>query len=47
LLVRQKPERIEGAREAGKIRASRSRAFLVPIHLPEGRVLRTLRDAAE
>ena len=47
MLVRQKPERMEGAREAGKIRASWSRAFHVPIHLPDGRVLRTPRDAGE
>ena len=47
MLVRQKPKRIEGAREAVKIRASWSRACYVPIHLPDGRVLRTLRGAGE
>ena len=38
---------MEGAREAGKIRASWSRAFHVPIHLPARGVLRTLRDVGE
>ena len=47
MLVRQKPERMEGAREAGKIRASWSRAFHVPIYLPARGVLRTLRDVGE